>query len=56
MPGCPIHKVSRKNTMKNQVEYLLVRSDPRVSSIAFKKHKSLNGKALEPEVLALLES
>ena len=31
-------KISRINTMRNQVHYLLLRSDPVVTSISFKKH------------------
>ena len=47
-------KISRKNTMQNQVHYLLARSDPKVSSVSFKRHKNVHGVALEPEVLNLL--
>ena len=47
-------KISRKNVMENQLHYLLVRSDPKVSSISFKKHRSVKGVPLEQEVLNLL--
>ena len=47
-------KVSRKNAMKNQFQYLLIRSDPVISSTAFKKSKSFAGQPLDAEVLNLL--
>ena len=47
-------KVSRKNAMKNQFHYLLIRSDPVISSTAFKKSKSFAGQPLDAEVLNLL--
>ena len=47
-------KISRKNIMENQVHYLLQRSDPIITSISFKKHKTAYGKALESEVTELL--
>ena len=47
-------KISRKNIMENQVHCLLQRADPVVTSISFKKHKSVNGRALEPAVLELI--
>ena len=47
-------KISRKNAMKNQFQYLLIRSDPVVSSTAFKKSKSFAGQPLDDEVLAML--
>ena len=47
-------KISRKNVMQNQFHYLLVRTDPVISSISFKKHKTFEGAPLEPEVLSLL--
>ena len=47
-------KVSRINTMKDQMHYLLIRSDPIISSISFVKHRSYEGRSLPPEVLNLL--
>ena len=47
-------KVSRINTMKDQMHYLLIRSDPIISSISFVKHRSYKGRSLPPEVLNLL--
>ena len=47
-------KVSRINTMKDQMHYLLIRSDPILSSISFVKHRSYEGRSLPPEVLNLL--
>ena len=47
-------KISRKNVMKNQYQYLLIRSDPVISNTCFKKYKFENGKTLTPEVLSLL--
>ena len=47
-------KVSRKNSMKNQFQYLLIRSDPMVSSTSFKKSKSFAGQPLYEEVLNML--
>lgn len=35
-------KYSRKNVMKNQFTYLLVRSDPVVSSVSFRKQRVTN--------------
>ncbi|XP_065648023.1 uncharacterized protein LOC136077773 [Hydra vulgaris] len=46
-------KISRKNVMKNQYQYLLIRSDPVISNTCFKKYKVENGKTLPPEVLSL---
>jgi hypothetical protein len=43
-------KISRLNTMRNQMHYLLVRSDPKVSSISFKKHRNYKGKPLPDDV------
>ena len=48
-------KISRVNVMKNQVHFLLTRSDPIISSVSFIKHKSENGKPLSSEVLSLLK-
>ena len=47
-------KVSRINTMKDQMHYLLIRSDPIISSISFVKHRSYEGRSLPPEGLNLL--
>ena len=47
-------KISRKNTMQNQYHYLMVRTDPVISSISFIKHKSFRGKPLEDGVKSLL--
>ena len=41
--------------MENQVHYLLMRSDPIISSVSFKRHKSLHGNLLDQEVLDLLD-
>ena len=46
---------SRINVMKNQFEFMMCRTDPVISSITFKKHKNLDGKPLDPKVLALLK-
>ena len=48
-------RISRMNTMMNQVHYLLLRSDPIISSISYKKQKSIAGKPQDKEVLELLE-
>ena len=47
-------KVSRVNIMKDQMHFLLIRSDPIISSISFVKHRSYEGRSLPPEVLNLL--
>ena len=47
-------KISRKNVMMNHYQYLLIRSDPVISNISFKKYKSENGKPLPPEVFSLV--
>ena len=47
-------KMSRKNAMRNQFQYLLIRSDPVISSTSFKKSKSFAGQPLDSEVLDLL--
>ena len=47
-------KVSRQNAMENQFHYLLIRTDPVISSIFFKRHKTFAGAPLEPEALNLL--
>ena len=47
-------RISRKNTMENQFHYLLLRTDPVVSSYSFKKFKTFGGSPLEPDVLNLL--
>ena len=47
-------KISRINTMKDQMHYLLIRSDPKISSISFVKHRSYQGRTLPPEVVNLL--
>ena len=36
-------KISRLNVTKNQFTYMLVRTDPIISSISFKKHKNIDG-------------
>ena len=41
--------------LKNQFQYLLIRSDPEISSINFIKHKSSNGNPLSEQVLNLLK-
>ena len=46
-------KVSRINTMKDQMHYLLIRSDSKISSISFVKHRRYEGRSLPPEVLNL---
>ena len=48
-------KISRINVMKNQLDFMMCRTDPVISSITFKKHKNLDGKPLDPKVLALLK-
>ena len=47
-------KISRLNTMMNQMHYLLVKSDAKVSRISFKKHKSYQGKPLPDEVIKMI--
>ena len=44
-------KISSLSTMRDQFHYLMVRSDPVISSISFVKHKSFGGKSLNDEVL-----
>ena len=41
-------KISRINTMKDQMHYLFIRSDPKISSISFVKHRSYKGRILPP--------
>nr|XP_012566690.2 uncharacterized protein LOC105850829 [Hydra vulgaris] len=48
-------KISRINVMKNQFNYLMIRSDPVISSIQFTNHRCENGKLLPIEVLSLLK-
>ena len=48
-------KISRLNVMKNQYHYMLIRTDPVVSSISFKKHRNHNGEPLPEEVVNLLK-
>ena len=47
-------KISRINTMRNQFSHLLIRTDPVISSISFKKCKSYGGKPLDEDVVKLL--
>ena len=47
-------KVSRKNAVTNQVHYLLLCSDPVISSTKFKKSKIFARVDLEEDVVALL--
>ena len=47
-------KISRKNAMKNQFQFLLIRSDPVVSSTSFKKNKTFAGQPLDDDVLDML--
>ena len=47
-------KISRLNVMKNQFHYMLIRTDPVISSISFVKHKNSSGKPLPEEVKILL--
>ena len=47
-------KISRKNAMTNQFHYLLVRSDPVISSTSFRKYKSYAGSPLDDSVMSLL--
>ena len=48
-------KISRINVMKNQFNYLMIRSDPVALSIQFNNHKFENGKLLPIEDLSLLK-
>ena len=36
--------------MKNQFEYMLIRTDPVISSITFKKHQNIDGEPLDDAV------
>lgn len=45
-------KVSQKNAMINQLHYLLLRSDPLISSSTVNKSKNYGGRALEEDVVA----
>ena len=47
-------KVSIINTMKDQMHFLLIKSDPLISRISFVKHRSYEGRNLTPEVPNLL--
>ena len=47
-------KISRKNAMKNQFQFLLIRSDPVVYSTSFKKNKAFAGQPLDDDVLDML--
>ena len=47
-------KISWLNVMKNQYHYMLIRSDPSISSHSFIKHKTSNGSPLSEEVEDLL--
>ena len=38
----------------NQMQYLLVRSNPKVPSISFRKHKNYQGKPLPEEVIKMI--
>ena len=49
-------KISRLNVMKNLYHFMLIRTDPAISNISFKKHKSSGGgKALPDCVQELLK-
>ena len=48
-------KISRFNVMKNQFEYMLIRTDPVISSITFKKHQNIDGEPLDDAVKNLLK-
>ena len=48
-------KVSRLTVMVNQYQYMLIRTDPVISSISFVKHKTSGGRVLPDEVKALLK-
>ena len=48
-------KISRLNVMMNQTHYMMIRTDPIISSISFKKHKTIEGQEIEEEVLKLPE-
>ena len=47
-------KISSLNTMMNQMDYLLIKSDPKVSSIYFRKHKNYQEKPLPDEVIKMV--
>ena len=47
--------ISRINVMTNQFHHLLIRTDPVISSISFRKHKNINGKPIPEDVLGLLK-
>ena len=49
-------KISRLSTMRDQIHYLFIRSDPKISSISFANHREYQGKALPTDVLNLLVS
>ena len=48
-------KISRINVMRNQFTYMLIRTDPVISSISFVKHKNIGGDPLPEEVRLLLK-
>ena len=48
-------KVSRLNEMRNQYHFMLIRTDPVISSISFVKHKNSGGKPLPDVVKSLLK-
>ena len=47
-------KVSRLNVMKNQMHYMLTRTDPVISSKSFKKYRTIQGSPIDLEVQKLL--
>ena len=47
-------KISRTNVMTNQLHYLLIRSDPVISSKKFRKTRKSGKEPLEESVLALV--
>ena len=48
-------KISRINAMRNRFHYLLIRSDPVTSSLAFKNPKTIAGPNFDPDALDLLK-
>lgn len=40
--------------MQNQYKHVMVKTDPKIASISFINHKSLDGDAMPEEVLSLL--
>ena len=49
-------EIAKEKIMENQVHYLLVRSDPVLSSISFTKHRKVKNNDLDAEVWVLVDA